>query len=72
MLIKLKVKNIEKDFVYLQNKNSEELKIKKENLSEEIKIGEEIKINLFKKEEQDQKTLGKEILNEILNTNDNK
>ena len=72
MLIKLKVKNIEKDFVYLQNKNSEELKIKKENLSEEIKIGEEIKINLFKKEEQDQKTLGKEILNEILNTSDNK
>jgi len=72
MLIKLKVKNIEKDFVYLQNKNSEELKIKKKNLSEEIKIGEEIKINLFKKEEQDQKTLGKEILNEILNTNDNK
>lgn len=72
MLIKLKIKNIEKDFVYLQNKDSEELKVKRESLPESIKVNEEIKINLFKTGEQNQKNLGKEILNEILNTSDNK
>ncbi|HKK54184.1 MAG TPA: hypothetical protein VJ926_01555 [Patescibacteria group bacterium] len=72
MLIKLKIKNIEKNFVYLQNKDNEELKVKRGSLPNDIKIADEIEIKLFNKEEQDQKSLGKEILNEILNTNDNK
>lgn len=72
MLIKLKITNIKNDFVYLQNQDNEELKIKKDNLTENIKIGDEIKINLNDKEEKNQKNLAKEILNEILNTNDNK
>lgn len=71
MLIKFKIKNIKKDFIYLQNKDGEELKVKKENLPSNIKIAEEIIIKVFN-EEEDQKNLSKEILNEILNTSDNK
>jgi hypothetical protein len=71
MLIKFKIKNIKKDFVYLQNKDGEELKVKKDKLPSNIKIAEEIIIKVFN-EEEDQKNLSKEILNEILNTSDNK
>jgi hypothetical protein len=71
MLIKFKIKNIKKDFIYLQNKDGEELKVKKENLPSNIKIAEEIIIKVFN-EEENQKNLSKEILNEILNTSDNK
>ncbi|MCF7794737.1 hypothetical protein K9M50_00030 [Patescibacteria group bacterium] len=70
MLIKFKVKSIENDFIHLQNNDNEELKVKKENLSENIKIDDEINIKIFK--EEDQKNLSKEILNEILNTSENK
>jgi|AntRauTorckE6833_2_1112554.scaffolds.fasta_scaffold00060_15 hypothetical protein len=70
MMIKLKVINIEEDYIYLQNKDGEELKVKKEKLSEDIKIDDELKLALLN--EEDQKDLGKEILNEILNTSDNK
>jgi hypothetical protein len=71
MLIKFKIKNIKKDFIYLQNKDGEELKVKKDKLPSNIKIAEEIIIKVFN-EEEDQKNLSKEILNEILNTSDNK
>ncbi|MFP4514698.1 MAG: hypothetical protein ACLFNO_01685 [Parcubacteria group bacterium] len=71
MLIKFSVKSIEKDFIYLENQAKENLKVKRENLAENIKIGDEIKIKLFKGD-QDQNNLGKEILNEILNSNENK
>jgi hypothetical protein len=71
MLIKFKIKNIKKDFVYLQNKDGEELKVKKDKLPSNIKIAEEIIIKVFN-EEENQKNLSKEILNEILNTSDNK
>ena len=70
MMIKLKVINIEEDYIYIQNKDGEELKVKKEKLSEDIKIDDELKLALLN--EEDQKDLGKEILNEILNTSDNK
>jgi hypothetical protein len=71
MLIKFKIKNIKKDFIYLQNKDGEELKVKKDKLPSNIKIAEEIIIKVFN-EEENQKNLSKEILNEILNTSDNK
>jgi uncharacterized protein YrzB (UPF0473 family) len=72
MLIKFKIKNIDKNFVYLKNQENEELKIKKENLSSDIEINNEIKIKLFQKEDENEKNLSKEILNEILNNNDHK
>jgi hypothetical protein len=70
MILKFEIINIGKDFVYLKNKDSEELKIKRENLPENIKIAEEIKISFFQKEDLNHKALSKEILNEILNTSE--
>lgn len=72
MLIKFKITNIDTDFVYLQNQDNEELKLKKDKLAENIEINDELKFKLIKTEDSEEENLSKEILNEILNNSDNK
>ena len=68
MIIKFNIINITKDFIFLENKDKEELKIKKENLPEDIKTGDEI--SFFQKNDSNEKSLSKDILNEILNNSE--
>jgi predicted RNA-binding protein (virulence factor B family) len=68
MIIKFNIINITKDFIFLENKDKEELKIKKENMPEDIKTGDEI--SFFQKNDSNEKSLSKDILNEILNNSE--
>ncbi len=72
MLTEFIIKKLEPEFTYLKNNKIENIKIKTDNLPKNLKEGDKLYIDFFKEKDLNKKSLEKKIINEILNTQEEK
>jgi len=72
MLTEFIIKKLEPEFTYLKNNKTENIKIKTDNLPKNLKEGDKLYIDFFTEKDLNKKSLEKKIINEILNTQEEK